>query len=509
MKEGVTMLQRLDGRVWHGDHLIDAATQAGIARLIALEDGDDPGTGLVHRVREFASEVDGAVMIHGFDLSDPRKAAAEAPLGQLADAPTIEAPRSRPATVRVVSLEAPSDLDDATRMRRELLLDSGVALVTVRWGSVATWVPAEPSNGAPATTVESALLVALAPADRVVPSIADALASLGDGKFAPGGERGQRLRETGRTWASVPEVEVWEGDAADAWVLGGLLERAADPRDLTRSSLLGAPIPRITTLMPGGAPVLVASAGGGLVSRTTDRLLTLWEGRDEGDRTVAVAVHRSAAQSPALDLPLWPGQRPTDPPDGWCGEVMEYEDEPGYVDRYRFRVTPIGRLRFPSRRIVASDPCVAGRSSALGLDLPGEGPFAVLRVDLMDVTHDGTELDRQARGILLVLDEGHPPVRWEAAQDAEGQPIVCVIDTGQLLLGDAEGSNEVQRQYDEGTAQYGSQARLSLRRSDARRPADIAVLADLGGDGPGWVVVGSAEDDRPVAVLVANFDPLA
>ncbi len=188
---------------------------------------------------------------------------------------------------------------------------------------------------------------------------------------------------------------------------------------------------------------------------------------------------------------------------------MEHVDEQGYVDLCRLRVTPVGRLTFPSRRIVASDPCVAGRASTLGLELPGEGPFPVLRADLIDVTDAGTELDVQARGILLVIDESRPPIRWEAARDASGEVLHCDIDSGQLLLADADGAGHVQREYDEGTVDFGATARVALLRSDPVRPADIAVLADLAGDGPGWVVVGVSEDERPVAVLVANFDPLS
>jgi hypothetical protein len=97
---------------------------------------------------------------------------------------------------------------------------------------------------------------------------------------------------------------------------------------------------------------------------------------------------------------------------------------------------------------------------------------------------EGHELDDQACGILLVIDEVHAPVRWKLGRDEVGEPIVCAIDTGQLLLGDMVGSREIQRQYDEGTVNYGAQSRLTLLRSDPVKPADMAVLADLGGDGP-------------------------
>lgn len=84
-----------------------------------------------------------------------------------------------------------------------------------------------------------------------------------------------------------------------------------------------------------------------------------------------------------------------------------------------------------------------------------------------------------------------------------------MIDTAQLLLADADGAHAVQGECDEGTANHSAQSRLSLDRSDPDRPADIAVLADLGGDGPAWIVIGMGEDERPVAVLAANFDPLS
>jgi hypothetical protein len=502
------MLERLEGRAWHGDHLVDAATPQEIARLAALEDGAGTDGALFHRVREFSTEVDGAVLIHSFDIQDPQQAPAGQPLGHLGAGPSLAAPGSTAATVRVVSLEAPEGLSEAERMRMELRLESGVVLAMVSWGEVATWVPASPTRGAPATTVEQAFLLALTSADRVVPSIDAARAWLAESDALPGGDRGQRLRENGHAWASVPTTDSWEAQAAEPWIVGGLLGLATDPHDPERSTPLGAPIPQLRPIVPGGAPVILASASGGLLTRTNDQLLTLWEGKDEAGGTVAVAVHRSEADMPPLELPLWPGQRRVDPPDGWCGEVMEYEED-GHVDRYRLRATPSGRLMFPSRRIVTSDPCAAGRSPALGLALESEGPFPVLRVDLVTVMEDGVELAEQARGILLVMDEGHAPVRWESARDEEGEPIDVVIDTGQLLLGDTVGSREVQRQYDEGTVNYGGQSRLTLLRSDPVRPADMAVLADLGGDGPAWVVVGVSDDERPVAVLVANFDPLS
>jgi hypothetical protein len=505
------MLERLDGRTWHGDHVVEGSTADDVARISAVADGTETDGGLVHRVREFATWVDGSVLVHGFDLTVPRKALEGSPLAALETAPTIAAPRSQPATVRVVSLDPPDGLEEGEWMHRELLGDPGVVLATVAWGDVAAWVPADPRTGPPTATVEQAFLVALAPAERVVPNIAEARALLAGSDAVPGGERGQGLRASGHSWTSVPTVDSWADEASDPWVLGGLLHLTADPKDPARSTLFGAPIPSMTTVVPDGAPVLVASAARGFVARMSDRIITLWEGRDGDDRTVAVALHRSATVIPPLDLPLWPEQLPADPPDGWCGEVMEYqeEDDPEYVSRCRFRITPFGRLAFPSRRIVASDPCVAGRSPALGLELPDEGPFPVLRVDLLTVMDHGGDLDEPARGILVVLDAAEAPVRWEPALDADGQPIDCAIDTGRLLLGDAEGSGAVQRQYDEGTVNFGAEFRLALLRSDPVRPADIAVLSDLGGDGPAWVVIGVAEDGHPVAVMVANFDPLS
>ena len=497
-----------EGRIWHGDHLIDAATPGEVARLSVIEDGSGSDGGLVRRVRELPVTLAGTVTLLGFSMQDPQKAPPSAPLAPLAESTTVAVAEGTAATMTVVSLEPPDGLEDAERMLRELDLRSGVELVTVRWGEPTTWVPAEPLRGAPATTVESAFVLALAPSDLIVPSVTEARGWLSGTAQVPGGRRGQTLRERGHDWSAVPTVGSWDDAAADPWVLGGLLEEVSGRTGEQRGSLL-APVPRVTTLVPEGAPVLVGAAGGGLVQRTNDQLLTLWEGRDAAGRAVALAVHRSSDDVPAIDLPLWPGQRPTDPPDGWCGEVMEYEaeDDPGYVSRYRLRVIPVGRLVFPSRRIVASDPCVAGTSPALGLELPGEGPFTVLRVDVMALMDSGNELDEEARGILVVLDPDEAPVCWEPASDAEGRPIDCGIDTGQLLLGDAEGSGAVERQYDEGTFPH-SEARMRLLRSDPAQPADIAVLADLGGDGPAWVVVGSAQDGHPVAVMVANFDPL-
>lgn len=500
-----------EGRNWHGDHLIDAATPDEVARLAAMDDGSGSDEGLVRRVRAFPAVLAGTVTLHGFSMQDPQKAPPSAPLAPFAEGTTVAVPEGGAAIVTVVSLEPPDGLEDAERMMRRLDLRSGLEQVTIRWGDPTTWVPAEPLRGAPATAVESAFVLALAPVDRVVPSITEARAWLSGTKRLPGGRRGQALRERGHAWPAVPTVGSWDDEAADPWVLGGLLEEASVRMEDQRAPLLLAPVPRVTTLVPDGAPVLIGTAGGGLVEQTNDQLLTLWEGRDDDGRTVALAVHRSSDHVPALDLPLWHGQRPTDPPDGWCGEIMEYreEDDPEYVSRYRLRVTPFGRIMFPSRRIVASDPCVAGRSPALGLELAGEGPFSVLRADLLTVMDDGGDLEEPSRGILVVLDAVEAPVRWESARDADGQPIDCGIDTGQLLLGDAEGSGAVQRQYDEGTVNFGAQSRMTLLRSDPVRHADIAVLGDLGGDGPAWVVVGVAEDGHPVAVMVANFDPLS
>lgn len=188
---------------------------------------------------------------------------------------------------------------------------------------------------------------------------------------------------------------------------------------------------------------------------------------------------------------------------------MEHEDDLGDSFRRRLKDIPFGRLTFSSRRIVGADPCVAGRLPPVGLELKSDGPFPVLRAALMDVTEDGDEVDDRARGILVVIDKQHAPVRWEAARDAAGQPIACVIDTGQLLLADGDGAHALQREYDQGTADHSAQPRLCLHRSDPDHFEDIAVLAGLGCDGPAWIVVGMGEDECPVAVLVANFDPLS
>jgi len=503
------MIERVPGRAWHGDHLIDAATAGDVAGLLAVEDGVATEGGLVYRVHEFTADLGGAVLIHGFDQYVPRKGPVDSPLGHLADAPTVEVTKDISATVRVVSMTAPENPEDLDRLFRAMLLRSGVVLATVRWGDPVDWVPAEPSRGAAAAAARSAFMLALAPHDRVIPSLSSTRGWLAEEGVAPGGERGQRLREGGETWRGVPTVSSWDDDASDVWVLGALLERAMNRTGEGRSTIFSARAPQMTTLVPGGASVLIAPLGIGFSLGAHDGLLTLWEGKDSAGLTVGVAVHRSAADMPSVALPLWPGQRPSDPPDGWSGEVMEYEDADGYLERYRLRATPVGRLMFPSRRIVASDPCVAGRSPVLDLVLPSEGPFAILRTDLVDVTDDGTELDGQARGILLVIDERCSPVRWEAARDVSDVPIDCAIDSGQLLLADADGANVVQQEYDDGTVDYAASSRLVLRRSDPFRPADIAILGDLSGDGPAWVVVGRAEDGRPVAVMVSNFNPLS
>ncbi len=255
------MLECLEGRMWHGDHLVDAATAGDVARLLAVQDGTETDGGLVYRVHEFTTAVEGAVVVNGFDRQLPRKAPVDAPLRQLADATKVEVERVGPATVLVASIAGPDSAEDSDELFRELFRQSGVVLATVRWGDVATWVPAEPSRGAPAAAVGSAFLLALAPHERVVPSLAAARSRLAEEGGAPGGERGQRLRESGQTWPSVPTVDSWEDEASDPWVLAALLESAMSPRGESRSTIYSPPVPRMTPLVPGGAPVLVAPAG--------------------------------------------------------------------------------------------------------------------------------------------------------------------------------------------------------------------------------------------------------
>ncbi len=163
--------RHLVGRAWHGEHLIDATVPEEIARLAAVMDGEDSGGGLVHRIDEFSSKVDGAVLLHGFEPFLARKATRQDPLAHLRTGPRIDVPRSRPVTVRVVSLVAPDGLDDSERMQRELTHGAGVDLVTVSWGEVVSWVAAEPSVGASAIGADMAFMVALAPPERVVPSV--------------------------------------------------------------------------------------------------------------------------------------------------------------------------------------------------------------------------------------------------------------------------------------------------------------------------------------------------
>jgi hypothetical protein len=499
-----------EGAMWFEEHLVDARTGTEVAELFDAVDGTPVGNGLVRRIDEFATTVDGRVAFLGLDWRELRQAPAGSPLAHLEAASDVVVPERQTALVRMVQRRAPEDLEPQERMRSELLSDAGMDLLAIHWGEVARWVPAATVGGrAPAMTVHGGLLVLLAPIERAVPSVDDALGSLQRHGRLPGGTSGQRSRERGVDWPSVPRVADWSEPGADRWMLAGLVELLIETADAAPMGAAQLLLPSPTELVPGGAPVLLGRPWSPLIGRRDDGLLTLWEGRDRDGGLVAVACHRSAGPLPALPMPLWPDQRPASTPDGWYGELMEYEDEHGEVSRYRLRVTPVGRLELTSQRIVASDPCVAGRVPPLGITAPASGPFPVHRVDLLSVGEDGNESDDESRGILLVLDTEHGPVRWGSSTDDEGQPLECSIDTGLLLLGDARGVHAIQQGYDEGTIEYSVTARLALHRSDPGHPADVAILSDLGGDGPAWIVTGYAEDGHPVAVMVANFDPLS
>jgi len=503
------MARAPEGTMWFGEYLIVEQTEALVADLFAAVDGSASDRGLVRRVQEFEAAVDGLVTFFGFDWTDPRQAPHGAPLGHLVAAPGIAVPERQTVHVRMVDRQASDDLEPAERMRQEFLGDAALDLLAIHWGEVVNWVPAQPVGGrAPVMNVQSGFLITLADPRRIVPSVQQAREWLREQRRGPGGERGQRLRELGHSWSKVPRAADWDEESAERWVLSGLLDQLAERANAEPFALIRSQLPVLTELVPGGGAVLAGRPWSPLIGASDDGLLTLWEGRGADGAMVAVAVHRSAGALTHLPMPLWPDQQPTSPPDGWCGEVMEYEDEPGEFSRFRFRITPVGRLQLPSQRIVASDPCVAGRQPALGITLPSVGPFSVHRTDLVWVTEEGGDLDEQARGILLVLDPHHSPTRWEPSTDDDGRPIECAIDTGLLLLGDATGAHVIQQGYDEGTIEYGA-ARLALLRSDPARPADLAILSDLGGDGPAWVVTGLAEDGHPVAVMVANFDPLS
>lgn len=495
------------------DHLIDADTAAHVAERFIARDGSVDDLGLITHVTEVESTVDGRVAVLGFDWQRMRKAPADAPFGHLEAAPQFEVPEGQRVGVRIVTREAPEGELRRSILNRAWVNASGLELVAIHWGDVERWEPAQPADGGSAVlTMSPSLAITLARPESIVPSVPAAMRVLADAGEVPGGSAGQHARAAGHTYPSVPHVAGWEDPGAEAWVLSALLNRAIDPvANPDQASLLGQPHPRITTLVDGGAPVILAAPGNAFHSGVDDRLLTLWQGLDREGRPSAVAVHRSVGAATAEALPLWDGHAQQRGKGLWAGELVATtaadSDEVEY--RSKLLATRVGRLHVPSQQLVASDPCIAGHTPRLGMRTASSGPFPVLRLDLAYVNEEGTVRDETLRGILLVLDEQDAPVRWEPAVDDHGQAIALSIDTGMLMIADADAAQVVQQRRDEGTLEYSVSPRLALHRSDPTGPADIAELSDLGGDGPAWVTVGRSAGGAVVAVLVANFDPIA
>ena len=495
------------------EHLVDADTAAHVAERFTARDGGIDDIGLVTHVTAIESTVDGRVAVLGFNWQSMREAPEGAPFGHLETAPQLEVLGERPVGVRIVTREAPEGELRRSILDRAWLNGSGLELVAIHWGDVDRWEPAEPVDGGSAVlNLNPSLAITLARPEAIVPSVAEAMRALAAAGEVPGGSAGQHAREAGLSYPSVPHVAGWDEPGAEAWVLSALLNRALDPdANPDQASLLGKPHPRVANLVDGGAQVILAAPGNSFQNGVDDRLLTLWQGLDRDGRNVAVAVHRSVGVAPAEPLPLWDREAEQGGTGLWAGEVAITtavdSDEVEY--RSQFVATRVGRLTVPSGRLVASDPCVAGRTPRLGIRTSSPGPFPVLRLDLADVNEQGQVRDETLRGILLVLDEQDAPVRWEPAVDDQGQRIGLSIDTGMLMVADADAAQVVQHRRDEGTLEYSVCPRLALHRSDSSRAADIAELSDLGGDGPAWVTVGRSTGGEVVALLLANFDPIA
>lgn len=458
---------------WWGGLLVPGDVQAELQRLLVAATGDADGPRLVREVVAQPFEVESRISLLPFVIGVPDDSDPDRPLRALEDATTIEVDRAGSATLTTVSSVFGSELTHLTSEDLDLVLSgsAGLQLAVLDWGAPTSWRPVEVDGAEiPPVPVASGVLLATSAPTQVVP------------RSAPVGRPSlPSLLEsvaTGLAW--TPGVPWMRHPGAK---VGPLAEKGA-----------------MTALLVGTASPL----GDGL-----DDVLLLWEGRDVEGCTVAIAVQRTRTLTPRLELPLWAGQMRATEADPWMGDILletPADDEGALPYRYRLAAYRAARLYFPSRRLAASDPCVAGSTAPLLLDLTSDSPFEVLRVDLRTVDADGGDFDEDSRGLLLVIDPDEPPVRWAPAIDETGARLVGGIETGRLAIGDAAAGVRVEEERELGIFGAGSMRTLELKRSTALGPADMAIVGSLGGDGPSWTLTGHAEDGHIVAVLIANFD---
>ena len=495
---------------WWGGLLVPADCHEALLQLGDVRDGDADGPCLVREVVEQEFHVDGRVSVLPFIIGRPEPHDPRRPLESLEDAVTVTIDHEGPAVLRTVS-SVFAEGHEEREQDFDLVIDGhfGLWLVSLSWGEVESWQPARIGDReAPPLPAATGAVLATVPPERVLPSAERARRWTLPGRkgFRPSQSAHMPWRAAsggpeGTSTRALPELL----DAAATW---GASRSPGGSRQGAR--FISYPGASLRTLVQDGAEVLLLSGLASNISGTSDDVLLMWEGRDGTGRTVAVAVQRSRTLSPRLALPLWEGQQPATVPDPWMGDILEDTSADGGaqlgLSRYRLAAHRAARLSFPSRRIVAADPCVAGSTRPVDIELPHEGPYEVLRVDLHAVRPDGSDFPEQSRGLLLVVDPATPPVRWEPAADDRGRPVVGGIDTGRLALGDAVAGRRCERRFRQGLLGAGFSRTLELLRGAHDRPADLAILGSLGGDGPSWTLTGRAADGRAVAVLVANFD---
>lgn len=495
-------------RSYHGDYLVEVDLAEQLACLLAVDDGEPGPGGSRYSVSAATMAVSDRVSFLSLPDHDVAVTQRAEPLEFLRLATSFPAPAGQ-ARVRQVVEQFETDRQ-SVRPGRESL-ERLWRLVDVSWGTPVQWRPAADSiRQGPTLNVGAWLLISGAAPSAMVPDLVAARLHLAASDVLPGGARGQALMKRGYDWPSVPRVSDWTSAQADPWVVPGLLENSCS----TLGDSGGGGIERIA-LVPDGSEVVALVTRHGRLDRAS--IITLWEGLDSNGTLVAVAAIKAGfAEHRERPLPIWPPAEGSTPLDAWAGdtlrEVTRFEDPDGqeppevWEDEYRLALVEVGRLRFPSTRIVTADPCVATRTRPLNLVVDRNERYPVYLAQLLE-GFDDQFISGEMNGLLVVLEELRPPVRWVAGRDDAGHELEGGIDTGTLGIFDHQAaawleSERLSPRLD------GGWAPVTLARSQADQPADIALLTYLGGDGPSWTTVGLDAADMPVAVLVSNYNLL-